>query len=223
MTIRLTHSYSSLKQFENCPYNYYNQRIAKKVKDKGGEATIWGEQLHKMLEERLKGVTPLPEAVAHHEGMVAAVLKGVGGGELHVEKELTLNDKLAPTGWWDGDAWLRSKLDVLILKSGGTTATVMDWKTGKRRVDPFQLKLFAAQTLTHYPSVDTVNTVLVWLKDAKMDPMTYTRSQLPAVWEEVLAKTARIEEAAEADNWPARPSGLCPYCPCKDFCEYARK
>jgi hypothetical protein len=207
--------------FENCPLNYYNQRVAKTVKDQGGEATIWGERLHKMLEQRLKDDVSLPQEVVHYEPLVSSVLGGVGSGELHVEREMTLNKELKPTGWWDGDAWLRSKLDVLVIR--GSTATVMDWKTGKRRVDQFQLKLFAAQTFAHFPEVTKVNTTLVWLQDMKMDPMSYTRDSLPGIWEEVLSKITRIEQAAEADNWPARPSGLCPYCPCRDFCEYARK
>ena len=37
---KLTHSYSSIKMFEQCPKRYLHQRINKDVEDKGSEATI---------------------------------------------------------------------------------------------------------------------------------------------------------------------------------------
>lgn len=124
--IRLSHSYSALKQFENCPQRYYRQRILKDVKDLGGEASKYGERIHEMLERRLRDSEILPEEAARYEALCIGVEKLAQGGELHVEKELVLNADLTPTGWWDSDAWLRSKLDVLVIK--GTDAVVMDWK-----------------------------------------------------------------------------------------------
>jgi len=60
----------------------------------------------------------------------------------------------------------------------------------------------------------------VWLKDLTMDSKSYTRADIPELWEKLLGKIARIEQSAKTDNWPARPSGLCNFCPCKSFCEY---
>ena len=44
--MRLSHSYSSIKLFENCPLRYYRQRIKKEVVDEGGEASKHGERIH---------------------------------------------------------------------------------------------------------------------------------------------------------------------------------
>jgi hypothetical protein len=44
---RLAHSYSSIKMFENCPKNYFHQRIEKSVKDSGNAVTAYGERIHK--------------------------------------------------------------------------------------------------------------------------------------------------------------------------------
>ena len=126
MTVNLTHSFSSIKMFENCPLQYYHVRIAKTVVNKGGEATIWGERVHKQLEERLKKNVELPPETSSGEPICASIEKLKGTGELFVEQEVTLNKSLMPTGWWDLDAWLRSKLDVLIIK--GAWAAVFDWK-----------------------------------------------------------------------------------------------
>lgn len=217
--MRLSHSYSSIKQFENCPYRYFRQRIIKDVKDEGGEASRYGERIHTFLEQRLKGAD-LPTEIKNYEPLCQSVEALATGGELHIEKELVLTEELKPTGWWDADAWLRSKLDILVLKGGD--AVVMDWKTGKRNPDFFQMQMFAAQTFKHFPEVQRVKTSLVWLKDMKMDTEVYLREDMSGIWSDVLSRIRRIHDALESDNWPCRPSGLCRFCPVRHDCEQAK-
>jgi len=218
--MQLSHSFSSLKLYENCPLRYQQQRILKAVVDKGGEASQHGERVHKYLEERLTGVSPLPDELEPLEGAIAALDRLSAKGVLMVEQELTLNAELKPTGWWDSDAWLRSKLDVLVVR--GDKAYNLDWKTGKRRPDYSQLELFALQVFAHYPEVQRVTSAFIWIRDVATDKETYTRDDAPKLWENLLAKVRRIEQSVATDNWPARPSGLCNYCPCKPTCQYAR-
>jgi len=217
--MRLSHSYSSIKLFENCPLRYYRQRIAKDVVDEGGEASLYGERIHAFLEARLKGSGLEPEA-AQYEPLCQSVEKLAQRGELHIEKELVLNDELLPTGWWSPDAWLRSKLDVLIII--GTDAFVMDWKTGKPKTDQFQMQMFAAQVFKHYPEVQRVKTSLVWLKTMELDTEVYAKVHMHKLWTEILKRIQRIEAAYQHANWPAIPSGLCRYCPCRHDCDFAK-
>lgn len=217
--MRLSHSYSSIKLFENCPLRYYRQRITKDVVDEGGEASKYGERIHAFLENRLKG-SGLNAEIAQYEPLCLSVEKLARQGELYIEKELVLTDNLTATGWWDADAWLRSKLDVLVIV--GDEAVVMDWKTGKRNADQFQMQMFAAQVFKHYPDVQRVKTSLVWLKTMEMDTNTYERSSMNAIWAEIMKRIQRIHSSLEHDNWPAKPSGLCRYCPCRHDCDYAR-
>ena len=217
--MQLSHSYSSIKLFENCPLRYYRQRIKKEVVDEGGEASKHGERIHAFLENRLKGAG-IQQEVAQYEPLCKSVEKLASKGELHIEKELVLTANLTPTGWWDADAWLRSKLDVLVIV--GADAVVMDWKTGKRNADQFQMQMFAAQVFKHYPDVLRVKTSLVWLKTMEMDTNQYNRVDVNAVWAEIMKRIQRINDAYEHGNWPARPSGLCRYCPCRFDCDYAR-
>lgn len=219
MTVELTHSFSAIKMFENCPYQYYHVRIIKSVVNKGGEATVWGERVHKHLEDRLKTGVALPPETAHNEPICQAIEKLKGTGELFVEQEATLNKQLQPTEWWGKDAWLRSKLDILVIK--GPWAAVLDWKTGKRRPDFSQLELFALQVFTHKPKVQTVHSKFLWIRDGKSDHEIYKRDQMPQLWEKLMTRIKRIEKAAETNTWPAKPSGLCPYCPVLT-CEYRR-
>lgn len=222
MTKPLAHSFSSLKMFENCPKRYLHQRIEKSVTDPPNEATAYGERVHEALELYIKGeIQELPPESAKHAAMVDRIAGLCEGKTVLAEQELVLNKNLEPTGWWDADAWFRSKLDVLILD--GNRAIDIDWKTGKRRPDFTQLSMFALQTFIHYPEVDYVTSAFVWLKEGKLDKNVYHRGHLPSLAQSLLAKTTRVEQALEADNWPARPSGLCGWCPCKSFCEYAQR
>lgn len=218
--MRLSHSYSSIKLYENCPFRYFRQRIVKDVVDEGGEASKYGERIHQYLELRLKQDGLLPQEVAHYEPLCASVERIAKGGELHIEKELVLNDNLTPTGWWDADAWLRSKLDILVIN--GDEAVVMDWKTGKRNPDFFQMQIFAAQVFKHFPDVVRVKTSLVWLKTMEMDTEIYNREQVNDVWAEIMKRIQRIHKSLEFDNWPMRPSGLCRFCPARHDCPSAR-
>lgn len=216
--MKLSHSYSSIKLYENCPYRYYRQRVVKDIIDEGGEASKHGERIHAFLENRLKENTELPQEIAHYEPLCNSIIKTKG--KLFVEQELVLNANLLPTGWWDADAWMRSKLDVLVID--GHDAIVMDWKTGKRKVDFFQLQLFAVQVFKHYPEVQRVKTSLIWLKDMKLDTELYTRININEIWADVMQRINRIEKSVEHDSWPAKPSGLCRYCPARHDCDFAK-
>lgn len=216
----LSHSFSSIKMYENCPYRYYHQRVAKTVVDQGGEASIHGERIHKYIEERLKG-TATPEQIAeivNLEPVIASVEALAAGGELATERQLTLTHELKPTSWFAKDAWLRSILDVMVIR--GSKAVVLDWKTGKRRPDFTQLELFALQVFAHYPDVKEVSTGFIWTKDLAFDKETYQRDQSHEMWAKLLERIKRIEQSAETNVWPAKPSGLCRFCPCNPFCEY---
>lgn len=217
---KLSHSFSSIKMYENCPKRYFHQRIEKSVKDEGNAVTEYGNRIHSALELRLRD----NEDLGREAGKYEAICRGIetlalGADDLTLEEEMTLNEALQPTGWWDKDAWLRSKIDVLIRRDD--FAVMFDWKTGKRRPDFDQLEMFAVQVFAHYPKVKKVKTTFVWLKDMKMDHETYTRDDEARLWEKILGKIHRIEKSQATDNWPARPSGLCGWCPCKGFCEFA--
>ena len=193
--MHLSHSYSAIKLYENCPYRYFRQRIVKDVVDAGGDASKYGERIHEYLEHRLKSSALLPQEIAHYEPLCASVERISKGGELHIEKELVLNENLTPTGWYDADAWLRSKLDILVIT--GEIAVVMDWKTGKRNADQFQMQLFAAQVFKHFPDVQSVRTSLVWLKTMEMDTETYHRGETNTLWADIMKRIQRIHTSFE--------------------------
>ena len=213
----LTHSFSSIKMYENCPKRYYHQRITKEVQDTGSDATIYGERVHEALEHRLDKKVELPSESKAYEPLCKSI-EGLGG-TLQVEQKLTLSENLTPTTWWEKDAWLRSILDVLIIFED--EAIVMDWKTGKRRPDFSQLEMFALQVFSHYPNIKKVKSTFVWLKDLSLDSHTYNRLDADDLWVKLLSKTERINQSLINNNWPPKPSGLCRFCPAKNICEFS--
>ena len=218
--MKLTHSFSALKMYENCPKRYMHQRINKEVRDEGGEASKYGERIHEALELRLKDKTPLTDETKHYEVLCVAMEKAAEGGKLLAEQKMTLDENLTPTEWFAPDAWLRSIIDVLIVHED--SAYVLDWKTGKRRPDFTQMEMFALQVFKHYPNVNTVKSSLIWLKTKDMDTEVYKREQSNEMWTRLMTRINRIYESAEHDNWPPKPSGLCPWCPAKHMCDYAK-
>jgi hypothetical protein len=216
----LAHSYSAFKQFSNCPKQYQMQRITRVVRPIPGEASIYGTRIHEQLECRLRDKTVLPAESSKYELLCRSFEELPG--HLLVEQEMTLSKHLEPTGWWDDNAWLRVKADVLVLPNRGDAAVVADWKTGKHRPDNFQLEILALLVFKHYPDIKRVKASFVWLKDMRMDHRIYTRNDTARLWDKVYAHVGRIETAVRKDMWPAKPSGLCPWCPAKNLCKFAR-
>jgi len=214
---KLAHSYSAIKLFENCPLRYYRQRVVKDIVDEPGAASLYGTRVHEDLEKRIRDKAPLPDDQSKMEPICRRL---DAEPDVVAEKELVLNADLEPTTWWADDAWLRSKIDVLVID--GDRALVIDWKTGKRRPDTFQMDLFAAQVFKHYPNINTVRTMLAWVKFNETDVEDYHRDGMNHLWADVMQRIRRIYDALEMGNWPARPSGLCRYCPARGDCEYAK-
>ena len=214
-------SFSSLTAFETCPKRYYLTRVAKKIQEPQTEATIWGNRVHKALEERIRDGKELPVTIAGYESIAAKIANSKG--QVLVEQRMSLTASFKPVDWWDKKAWCRGVVDVGVV--GTTSAVLLDWKTGKRKFDLDQLKLFAGMAFAHYPEVEKVKTGFVWLKDNAMDREEFTREQVGEIWETFLPRVERLNLAYANDRWPARPSGLCAnWCPVgKRNCEFCGK
>lgn len=212
-------SYSSLTKFETCPKQYYHVKVAKDVVDAPTEATLWGNKIHEHLEQRVRDGTPLPEALSGYE-RIAALIEAHEGLKL-VEQQLAINSALQPTGWFDSDVWCRGIVDVGVVN--GATGVLLDYKTGKRRPESSQLKLFAALAFASYPQLEVVHTGFVWLKHNAIDKEKFTRNEVPMIWREFVPRVQRLERAFEEDKFPPKPSGLCAnYCPVpKHKCEFS--
>ena len=214
----VTWSHSALNAFETCPKRYQLTRVTKQAAELPNDATIWGNKVHKGLEEYAKRKTPLPEEISHFKRYVDKI-QSYKGKQI-VEEKIALTKSLRPTTWMAKDVWVRGVIDIGVI--GSDTAFLLDWKTGKYRPDNNQLMLFAALAFATYPWIKNVVTGFVWLTAKKFDKEKFSKEQVTDLWGEFHPRVERLEEAYKQDKWIAKPSGLCrKWCPVgKSLCEF---
>jgi len=213
-------SYSALGAFETCPRRYFLTKITKEVHEPQTEATLHGNAVHRALERAIKGEEMLPAKFARYQPIVQRCQRAPG--EKLVEMKWAITNSFKPTAYFAPDVWCRGVVDFGVVRED--RAAVVDWKTGKPRHDIDQLKLFAAAIFVVFPTVVRVSTGFAWLAGgAKMDTQTYTREQIPDLWDVFLPRVARLESAVRRGDFPPRPSGLCKaHCPVtRSKCEFS--
>jgi len=214
-------SYSALTAFETCPRRFQLTRVTREVKEPQTEATMWGNKVHKALELYAKGEQALPQDFKKYQRYVDKILSREG--KRVIEEKVALDKNLRPTTWMAKNVWVRGVIDIGVV--GSEKAYLLDWKTGKRKMDSDQLMLFAALAFAMYPWIDKVTTGFIWLKEGKFDKEVFTRSQLTEIWGEFHPRLSRMAHAYAEDKWTPRPSGLCrEWCPVgQKLCEFCGK
>lgn len=198
-------SHTRLEAFENCPRAFYEIKEARNFVEIRGEATLWGDDVHKHFEARARDGVVLPPTLEMHEGFLAYLQELPG--EHTVEEKIALNARLEPCGYWDKDVWWRGGIDFL--KVAAPIARVIDYKTGKHHAKFMQLKEYAIYVFRKYPEVDTVRAEYYWTQMKATGGETYTREQLWDLVLELKPALDRYAQAFETDTWIPRQSGLC--------------
>ena len=214
-------SFSALTAFETCAKQYYHVKVAKDIKEVEGEAATWGKKTHKHFEDRIAKAIPLPDYLAAYEG-IANSISAKPGTKL-VEYQMAITSDFKPTEWFAKDVWCRGIVDAGVLTS--KRAAAFDWKTGKRKPESDQLRLFAGLMFAHFPNLEVVDTAFVWIKENKMDRETVQKAEVPIIWQEFAPRVARMKRAFDENRFPPNPSGLCrKWCPVpKHICSYSGK
>ncbi len=217
-------SFTHIDMFETCPKKYYHLHVAKDVKDEDSSFAAEGNEIHAALKARTVDAKPLPIEMRHMEGLAAKF--AVAAGEKKGEMKLALRRDFSPCGFFAPDVYVRAIIDLTIVQ--GNTAIVVDWKTGKRKLDHVtgqpnhtQLGLAAAVLSKWMPEIELFKTLLVWIPDNKADPKNYSLTKITEVWANIIPRANAIEEARKTTSFPAKPSGLCRgYCPVKQCPHY---
>lgn len=126
------------------PAPFFLMRISKQVSEKQATVTQHGNEVHKALELYVGGKAALPEKYDNYRP-VADKLAHTQGTKL-LEHKFGLTKLLKPTEFFAKDVWVRGVLDVAIVKP--EEVIVLDYKTGKRKIDNDQLKLSAGAALS---------------------------------------------------------------------------
>lgn len=211
-------SYSSLKHFEQCAKSFNAQRNLKTHKqDDTAEYLTWGNAVHSMLEARVKEGTPLPDYLQHMEPVIQAL--AATGKAMFAEMEFAFTKDWTPTTYWAKDCWTRGKVDLILI--GKDDAIILDYKTGKRRPDFGQLEYYALAL--GLIGITKIKGYFAWIKTREFDSTYIDENIIRHVKELFTAKAGRLERAFETNEWPAKTSALCAYCPVVYDCEEAKE
>jgi hypothetical protein len=212
-------SYSSLKQFVNCPRQYHEVKIKNNFQTKVSQQMLYGTEVHKALEDYARDRTELPKNYSKFKTVVDVLLEIPG--EKHIEYKMALNSNKEPCAFDAEDYWVRGITDLLIVDDD--IAFVVDYKTGSNRYpDPKQLKLMALMVFAHFPNVEIVKGGLLFVVHNSFLPEDYSRFKADSYWADFAVDLARLEVSFESGNWLPNPSGLCRWCPVKT-CEFNKE
>lgn len=208
-------SYSALTTYEQCPKKYFHLYVAEKgspqrVKDEDSQNSQDGKIIHMAMKARVIEGKPLPLNLRHYED-IAARFAAVPG-EKHGEMKLAINRQYKPVDYFAPDVFVRVIIDLAIVQDK-ESVLVVDWKTGKVKDDPTQMALNAAVLSRWMPEIGMFKTLYVWLQSRNLTPKNYTISKFTAVWNDLLPRVQKIEEARKTTTFPAKQGPLCGWCP----------
>lgn len=200
-------SISRLNEYESCPKKSYF-KVIEKLKEPSSEAMERGSKIHKDGEDFLKGIT---EEVPESYKLLAQELAEAKMLGAKSEVEATFTKDWKPCGWFDAEAYLRIKIDMLVVQDG--VIRLVDYKSGKNKGgDTYkdQLELYALAAMLIFPDIENISAEL-WFVDT--GEIIGTSAYKPSQLEELKAKwEKRIIPMMNDTIFAPRPSGLCKWC-----------
>jgi hypothetical protein len=212
-------SFSSLKDFINCPKQYYHTKVAKDFVKKTTDNMLYGTAVHKACEDYVRDGTPLAKNYERFKRQLDALLEIKG--TKYCEHEMALTREREPCAFDSDTRWVRGIVDLLIVDD--EDAFIVDYKTGSNRYpDPKQLKLMALMTYAHFPKVERIKAGLLFVMHNTFVTEEYARSDINKLWSNFLPTLDQLQVSYENDMWFAKPSGLCGWCPVNS-CKFYRE
>ena len=207
-------SFSRIKAFEQCPKQFYHEKVLKQYPFIQTEAMIYGNQFHKACEDYIGKGEPIPERFMYIKDALDKLnqRKGVK----ICEQRLGVTANLEPCTFGARKVWFRGIVDLAILDEDSGIGWIIDYKTGKsaKYADKGQLELMALAIFAHYPKITSIRAGLLFVVANKLVKETYEVADRANLWEKWASNYATMEKAFEADVWNPRPSGLCKrHCP----------
>jgi len=202
-------SFSKIKAFQQCPKQFYHEKVIKQYPFKMTEAIRYGDQFHKAAEKYIRDGEELPKRFLYAKDSLDA-LKRKRGDKL-CEYRMGLTEDLEPCGFYEDNVWWRGIADLIILNQDQGIAYVVDYKTGKssRYADKGQLELMAMATFKHFPNVGTVRAGLLFVVCEDLVRSTYEQYEADTLWDKWMDNFQTMETAYKVDVWNPKPSGLC--------------
>jgi RecB family exonuclease len=218
-----TWSASSLKKFENCPYHIFLQYV-KKIPEKENPAAGRGNEIHKLAEEYVKGeLAELPKELEKFKTAFEALRAQFTEGNVTCEENWGFTIEWAPTNWTAKDVWGRAKLDAFIRSNDGMSATVIDYKTGRKFGNEIahttQGIIYTLAAFMRFPLLEFIKVEFWYLDKAEKLECTFTREQAMVLFLKIHNRATQLTSCTEFRPNPSITN--CKWCPYKEHCEWA--
>lgn len=213
-----TWSFSSLKDYTNCPRQYHEIKVLKRFTKGVTPEMTYGTAVHSACEDYVGKDTPLAKNYEQFRPALDA-LKEIPGTK-YPEYKLALDTERNPCQYGKG-YWVRGIVDLLIVD--GEHAFIVDYKTGSaKRPEPKQLKLMALMTFAHFPKVNTIKAGLLFIVHNSFLAEEYKRSDIDGLWGVFNEDLERLSASYANGIWNPNQTPLCGWCPVKT-CEFHRE
>lgn len=208
-------SYSRFATYALCPLQFA-EKFLTGWKDPGSKAMDRGNDVHKAAELFVTNrADTLPREVMQNPVVLKVMqeARALPADTKQVEQQWGYTTDFRPTGYFAGDTWFRSKLDLGIMYEDMTYEDV-DWKTGRRYgTSEDQMELQALSVMARLAPVKHVTTRLVYIDETGPNPFEF--AEYPATHREKLATKWRSKVSPMfADTvFAPRPNEKCRFCP----------
>lgn len=220
----MAHSYTAIKQYQQCPKQYYEVRVLKKWPTKQSPEMIYGDAVHSALENAARYDEVLPVRFAHLQPYVDGIKAAIAAGWQAIP-ENTIGVTYDGKGvlgrkdiWWAKDVKIAGKADITLIRPDGLFARIGDYKTGSDKYpDMEQLDLMAYFTFVEYPAIQDIEAMLIYTKVGTTypyQPARYNReTDMPVIAERWDGYIAAVENAKASNHWPDNGGNpLCGWC-----------
>jgi hypothetical protein len=211
-------SYTMLNDFDNCPHKGFRKHVVKDLQWTGpaSQQGMSGVEIHKAMAMAISRGRQLPKEIEKYTPLVAVLM----GRNALTELPVAIRRDGEPCGFYDDNVACRGYADVVVIDN--TTAVMFDWKTGKKREDPTELKLHAMMLRARYSNLTRILGHYVWLNNVDLGlpalGKQHDLSDIGHTYREMEQQLDEIEHMLTHNDFPKQPNPLCAWCPVMD-CE----
>lgn len=191
---------TSLQTFLTCPKQYEAKYITKEVNFEQNDHAIFGDLVHKSIENYLKRKEPLPTLLHKLQPILDKMEQVLFGAETKLAVDKIGN----PVDFFNKTAYQRCIVDAIITNTDKSIVVCIDWKTGKKRDAQVQHDFIKKCAKAKFPNAKIV-TLFLYLFVGESDRQEYDGQPLIH-----LNRNMNKLQKAYADGiFQPRPSGLC--------------
>lgn len=191
---------TSLQTFLTCPRQYEAKYVTGEVKFEQNDNAIFGELVHKSIENFLKYSEPLPTLISSLKPVLEKMKPHLVGAEVKV----AVCKQGKPVDFFDNSVYQRCIVDAVLTNADNSVMICIDWKTGKKRDAQMQHDFIKKCVSAKFPKAKII-TLFLYLFKGGVDRQEYSGQPLT----ELDSNMLKLHNAHALNSFPPCPSGLC--------------